>query len=51
MIVKTEMKLLEEFTTKVIKVHPYDMPEIIAIPLVGGSDEYLKWIDDETKSY
>lgn len=51
MIVKTKNKLLEELTAKVIKIHPYEIPEIIAIPLIGGSDDYLKWIDDVTKSY
>ncbi len=51
MIVKTKNKLLEELTAKVIKAHPYEIPEIIAIPLIGGAYGYLKWIDDETKSY
>lgn len=51
MIVKTKTELLEELSSKVIKTHPYEVPEIIAIPLIGGSDDYLKWIDNETKSY
>ncbi len=50
MIIKTKDRLLKELTTKVLEAHPYDLPEIIAIPIVGGSNDYLKWIEDETKS-
>lgn len=28
--------------------HPYDVPEIIEIPITKGSIDYLKWIDEET---
>ena len=30
--------------------HPYETPEIIAIPILAGNKEYLEWIDSETKS-
>ena len=34
---------------KVVKrLHSYKVPEIIAIPIIAGSKDYLKWIDDET---
>jgi periplasmic divalent cation tolerance protein len=49
MIVKTRRELLKKLTTNVIEAHPYDLPEIIAVPLVGGSISYLKWIDKETR--
>ncbi|MGH3481085.1 MAG: divalent cation tolerance protein CutA [Nocardioidaceae bacterium] len=29
--------------------HTYDVPEIIAIPITGGSAEYLSWLVDETR--
>jgi periplasmic divalent cation tolerance protein len=28
--------------------HPYDVPEIIATPLVGGNEEYLRWVARES---
>jgi len=28
--------------------HPYDVPEIIALPIIAGSTEYLEWIDRVT---
>jgi periplasmic divalent cation tolerance protein len=30
--------------------HPYDLPEIIELPVTGGSPAYLRWIDDQTRS-
>jgi len=31
-------------------IHSYETPEIIALPLIYGSEAYLKWIDNETSS-
>jgi periplasmic divalent cation tolerance protein len=31
--------------------HSYDVPEIIATPITGGSPEYLSWLADETRAY
>ncbi len=38
--------LLEKF---IIAEHSYDVPEIIALPILDGSGEYLKWIDESTR--
>jgi periplasmic divalent cation tolerance protein len=32
----------------IVKLHPYDVPEIIAIPIVAGYAPYLQWIATET---
>ncbi len=29
-------------------LHSYDVPEIIVLPIIGGSEQYLQWINDET---
>ena len=29
--------------------HSYEVPQIVAIPIIDGSSEYLDWIDNETK--
>ena len=43
-------KLLYEKLEKVIKeIHPYETPEIIAMPIVAGSKEYLEWLSSELK--
>jgi periplasmic divalent cation tolerance protein len=48
LIIKTQASLLEEVTNLVKAVHSYDVPEVIALPIVGGNPEYLAWIDAET---
>jgi periplasmic divalent cation tolerance protein len=47
-ILKTRKKLLKELINFVQLHHSYDVPEIIALPIVGGSDDYLNWIEAET---
>jgi len=49
LIIKTRASLLQEVINLVKKVHSYSVPEIIALPIVGGNQDYLKWIDDEVK--
>ncbi len=44
LIAKTAASLLDEVVTLVREIHSYDNPEIIALPIVGGSQEYLDWI-------
>ena len=49
LIIKTKASLLTEIIELVKSVHSYEVPEIIAFPIIGGSEDYLKWIDDEVK--
>lgn len=48
-IVKTTVDRLPETIVKIKAIHSYDVPEIIALPIIGGNSEYLDWIDEETK--
>ena len=48
LIVKTRESLLPEVIKSVKKIHSYRLPEIIALPIVGGSHDYLEWMDSET---
>jgi periplasmic divalent cation tolerance protein len=48
LIVKTRAALLDELVTLVKSIHPYSVPEIIALPIIGGNEDYLKWIEKET---
>ncbi len=49
LIIKTRASLLSEIIQMVKSVHSYEVPEIIALPIIGSSESYLKWIDDEVK--
>ena len=47
LIVKTKASLLDELARLVKENHSYEVPEIIALPIVGGNQDYFKWIDSE----
>jgi len=49
LIVKTEASLLPEIVEMVKGVRSYQLPEIIALPIVGGNPDYLGWIDREVR--
>lgn len=48
MILKTRTSMLEAVRQRVIQIHPYDVPEIIALPIIAGHGPYLQWIADST---
>ena len=48
LIIKSRSKLFSEIKKIILDLHPYEIPEIIAIPMVDGSAEYLEWITEET---
>ena len=47
LIVKTKFSVLNEVISLVKGIHRYDVPEIIALPIIGGNRDYLEWIDRE----
>ncbi len=48
LIIKTRGALVPEITDMVKKAHSYTVPEIVALPIVGGNRDYLDWVDQET---
>ena len=49
LLVKTKASLLPEIISLVKEVHSYEVPEIIALPIIGGNQDYLEWIGKEVK--
>jgi periplasmic divalent cation tolerance protein len=47
LIIKTGAKKLAEIVHSVKAVHTNTVPEIIALPIIGGNQDYLDWIDHE----
>ena len=45
-IMKTSGTQLRELEREVNRLHSYDVPEFIVLPIVAGSKEYLQWISD-----
>jgi len=48
MVAKTRKTLFHELIKKVQALHSYTVPEIIALPIIDGSEDYLKWLRDVT---
>jgi periplasmic divalent cation tolerance protein len=48
LVIKTRFTLLDEIIQLVKEIHSYDVPEIIALPIIDGNKDYLEWIDSET---
>jgi len=47
LVIKTRASRLPEIINLVKGVHSNTVPEIIALPIVGGNQDYLDWIDKE----
>ena len=50
LLVKTRPALFESrLVPAVLAIHPYELPEIIALPVQGGLEGYIEWIMEETE--
>jgi periplasmic divalent cation tolerance protein len=49
LILKSRTALFPTIVNVVTSLHSYEVPEVIAIPIISGSEDYLKWIDQETQ--
>lgn len=49
-LIKTRKTLFKKVEAAINKLHPYETPEIIAVPIIKGSKEYLNWLDEETEN-
>ncbi len=50
LIIKTRLNMFDKLQTTIKELHPYEVPEIIAMNIEHGLPEYLQWIDDSTLS-
>ena len=46
LIIKTRKDVFDRLEERVKQLHPYTVPEIIAMPIILGSKDYLNWIDE-----
>lgn len=47
LVIKTTRAVLPRLRDRVLAIHPYSCPEVIALPIVGGHPAYLLWIGNE----
>jgi periplasmic divalent cation tolerance protein len=49
LLIKCTRERYPQVEEAIRQLHPYDVPEIIALPVVTGFGPYLRWVDDETQ--
>lgn len=49
-LIKSREDIYSKLEEAIKRLHPYEVPEILAIPVIKGSKEYLNWLDQELKS-
>jgi len=47
-LIKSRSALYDELEAAINELHPYELPEIIAVPVVRGLAEYLAWVGEGT---
>jgi periplasmic divalent cation tolerance protein len=49
MIIKSRFDLFEELSREVRSLHSYEVPEILAMPIIAGSKSYFEWLHNSLK--
>ena len=44
LIIKTTAARLAELRARLAALHPYELPELVALPVMGGNEPYLQWV-------
>lgn len=47
LLIKTRRDLFPRIRAEIATIHTYEVPEVIALPVVDGADAYLAWLDRE----
>lgn len=49
LLIKTSHDRLETLTARVRDLHPYELPEVVAVEVAGGLSTYLDWVVEQTR--
>ncbi len=50
LVIKSKRDLFPALRTAIEKIHTYEVPEVIALPIVEGSEAYLEWLTREVEA-
>jgi periplasmic divalent cation tolerance protein len=51
LVIKTNLAHFSALESQIREIHSYEVPEIIALPILAGSQRYLQWISEQVKPY
>jgi periplasmic divalent cation tolerance protein len=49
LVIKTLADRVEALKARLLELHPYELPEVVVIPIGGGHKAYLEWIADQVR--
>lgn len=49
LLIKTSRDRLDALTARVRDLHPYELPEVVAVEVAGGLSTYLDWVAEQTR--
>jgi len=49
LVIKSRRDLMDDLRAAIGKIHSYEVPELLAVPVVDGSESYLAWLDRELR--
>ena len=50
-VIKTTRTRVTALRTRLRELHSYELPEFVVLPVDDGSDEYLKWVEEQTRPH
>jgi periplasmic divalent cation tolerance protein len=50
LVIKTTRERFEELHHALLELHPYDVPEVLALPVIGGNPAYMQWVAEATNT-
>lgn len=50
-VIKTSQSRMVALWERVRELHPYEIPEFVVVPIVDGSDAYLRWLGESTRDH
>lgn len=49
LVIKTRGERFEQLKAALLAEHPYEVPELVALPIAGGHERYLEWLEDSVR--
>ena len=50
LLIKSMARMYRAIQKRILELHPYELPEVIAVPIAGGFSDYLAWLRDPEKT-
>jgi periplasmic divalent cation tolerance protein len=50
LLIKSLTRTFRQIEKRILELHPYELPEVIAVPITNGSKDYLAWVRNPDKT-